>query len=59
MAVEKKRKIAFDNTLEHRVRNWVVIQRYRLVNRYRLPRRLVLFFLLGIERTLSSLKILD
>jgi len=51
--------MTFENTLEHRIRNRLVILRYRLVNRYRLPRRVVVFLLLGIERAFATLKILN
>ena len=47
------------SSLEHRIRNWLVIQRYRLIFRYRLPRKLVVVMLLGIERTLSFFRVLD
>jgi hypothetical protein len=49
----------FKSSLEHRIRNWLVIQRYRMIFRYRLPKRFVMITLLGIERTLTFLKIIN
>ncbi len=46
-------------TPEHFIRNWLLVQHYRFSVRYRLPKRFVLFFPLGIERVLSLVKVLD
>jgi hypothetical protein len=48
-----------ENTLEHLIRNWLLVQRYRLVIRYRVPSRLTILFLLGLEKTLTTLRILN
>lgn len=49
----------FKSSLEHRIRNWLVIQRYRMIFRYRLPKKFVMITLLGIERALTYLKIIQ
>lgn len=59
MTLKNYQGVEFRNTLEHRIRNWLVIQRYRLVWRYRLPQKIVLNALLGIERTFTFFKILN
>jgi len=52
-------KYHFKNTTEHLIRNWLVVQRYRFTVLYHLPKKMVVFILLGVERSLSFFKILN
>lgn len=58
MESKEAQAVVLESSREHQIRNWLVIQRYRLIFRYRLPRRPVLIMLFTIERVLTYLKVL-